>query len=164
VTEIDVVLPCLNEAAGLAWVLERLPAWAHPVVVDNGSTDGTADVARSAGVPVVSAPERGYGAACAAGLDAATRAVVAVIDADGTIHPAELEQAAAPVLAGEADLVVGRRRVVVAAYGGYATYDEPSRVSVWYAAALVVVVLVTLGRRYRVPRLRSHARRAGSDQ
>ena len=112
VTEIDVVLPCLNEAEGLAWVLERLPPWVHPIVVDNGSTDGTAEVALSAGASLVTAPVRGYGSACAAGLDAATCEVVGVIDADGSIDPAELSAAAAPVLAGEADLVVGRRRPV----------------------------------------------------
>ena len=61
-SEIDVVLPCLNEAAGLAWVLDRLPGWAHPVVVDNGSTDNTADVARAAGAALVTENVKGYGA------------------------------------------------------------------------------------------------------
>jgi glycosyltransferase involved in cell wall biosynthesis len=110
--DIDVVLPCLNEAAGLAWVLERLPAWAHPIVVDNGSTDGTAGVARAAGATLLAENVRGYGAACAAGLAAATRDVVATIDADGTIHPRDLREAAMPIVHDVADLVVGRRRPV----------------------------------------------------
>jgi glycosyltransferase involved in cell wall biosynthesis len=111
-TDIDVVLPCLDEAEGLAWILDRMPPWCHPVVVDNGSTDGTADVARAAGLTVVTAEIRGYGAACTAGLAAATRDVVAVMDADGTLDPGELATAAAPVLSGDADLVLGRRRPV----------------------------------------------------
>ncbi len=110
--DIDVVLPCLNEAAGLAWLLERMPPWAYPLVVDNGSTDGTAQVARAAGCRLVTAAQRGYGAACSASLQAATRDVVAVMDADGTIDPTALADVAVPVVAGDADLVVGRRRAV----------------------------------------------------
>ncbi len=110
--EIDVVLPCLNEAEGLAWVLNHLPAWARPIVVDNGSTDTTAEVARAAGATLVTEDVRGYGAACSAGLAAATRDVVATIDADGTIHPDDLHNAIAPIINDEADLVVGRRRPV----------------------------------------------------
>lgn len=106
------VLPCLNEAAGLAWVLERLPDWANPVVVDNASTDATAEVAVAAGARLVSAVQRGYGSACAAGLEAATRDVVVVMDADGTIDPRDLDELVAMVVADGADLVVGRRRPV----------------------------------------------------
>src|SRR6266542_1944603 len=65
---IDAVLPCLNEAAGLAWLLERLPPWAYPLVVDNGSTDGTAEVAPAAGCRLVTAAQRGYGAVLASYL------------------------------------------------------------------------------------------------
>ena len=114
VSTIDVVLPCLDEAAGLAWVLDRLPPWAHPVVVDNGSTDDTAAVALAAGASLVRARPRGYGSACAAGLTAATRDVVVVMDADGTIDPRDLDALVAPVVSGAADLVVGRRRPVCA--------------------------------------------------
>ena len=64
---IDVVLPCLDEAAALPWVLDRMPAGFRAIVVDNGSSDGSAEVALAHGSTVVAAPERGFGAACHAG-------------------------------------------------------------------------------------------------
>ncbi|WP_281048075.1 glycosyltransferase, partial [Streptomyces himastatinicus] len=67
----DVVLPCLDEAAALPWVLERIPAGWRAIVVDNGSTDDSAAIARSLGATVVHEPRRGFGAACHAGLLAA---------------------------------------------------------------------------------------------
>ena len=86
------------------------PGW-RAIVADNGSTDGSADVARACGAQVVDAAPRGFGAACAAGLLAATDAdVVCFLDADGSLDPAQLPRVAGPVLAGEADLVLGRRR------------------------------------------------------
>ena len=108
----DVVLPCLDEAAALPWVLGRLPAGYRAVVADNGSTDGSADVARAHGALVVQASPRGFGAACHAGLLATDPAddVVCFLDADGSLDPRELPSVADPVLAGEADLVLGRRR------------------------------------------------------
>jgi len=107
---VDVVLPCLDEAEGLAWLLPRLPDGMRAVVVDNGSTDGSADVARDHGALVVRAEQRGYGAACAAGLAAASADVVAFSDADATLDPQDLPRVVEPVLAGRADLVLGRRR------------------------------------------------------
>jgi len=108
----DVVLPCLDEVAALPWVLGRLPAGYRAVVADNGSTDGSADVARAHGALVVQASPRGFGAACHAGLLATDPAddVVCFLDADGSLDPRELPRVADPVLAGEADLVLGRRR------------------------------------------------------
>lgn len=107
---VDVVLPCLDEAEGLAWLLPRLPDGMRAVVVDNGSTDGSPDVAREHGALVVRAERRGYGAACAAGLAAATAEVVAFCDADASLDPQDLPRVTGPVLAGEADLVLCRRR------------------------------------------------------
>ena len=106
---IDVLLPCLDEAAALPWVLDRMPVGYRPIVVDNGSVDGSAGVARAAGAMVVDAPRRGYGAACHAGLLVATSDVVAVMDADASLDPAQLPAIAGPVVAGDADLVLGRR-------------------------------------------------------
>lgn len=111
----DVVLPCLNEAPALPWLLERLPPGYRAIVADNGSTDGSADVARAYGATVVSVPEPGYGAAVHAGLVAADPidGVVCVLDADGSFDPAELPRLAGPVRADAAELVVGRRRPTV---------------------------------------------------
>jgi len=107
---IDAVLPCLDEAAALPWVLGRMPAGYRPVVADNGSTDGSAAIARSLGALVVEVPQRGFGAAVHAGLLACTADVVGVLDADGSLDPADLPAVTGPVLRGEADLVLGRRR------------------------------------------------------
>ncbi|WP_440072154.1 glycosyltransferase family 2 protein [Streptosporangium sp. OZ121] len=108
--KIDVVLPCLNEEAALSWVLDRMPRDHRPIVVDNGSTDGSAGVAAAYGATVVSEPRRGFGAACHAGLLAATTEVVCFMDADASLDPGQLPQVTGPVLAGESDLVLGRRR------------------------------------------------------
>lgn len=105
----DVVLPCLDEAAALPWVLSRLPAGFQAIVADNGSTDGSAEIARSYGATVVGVPERGFGAACHAGLLAATAHVVCFLDADASLDPAELPGLLAPLSAGTAELVLGRR-------------------------------------------------------
>lgn len=106
---LDIVLPCLDEAQALPWVLSRIPPGARAVVVDNGSTDGSVAIAHALGATVVSAPQRGYGAACHAGLLAATGGYVAVCDCDGSIDPAAAMDFVALLEAG-ADLVVARRR------------------------------------------------------
>ncbi|MFB4303568.1 glycosyltransferase family 2 protein [Actinomadura sp. NTSP31] len=110
---IDVILPCLNEAEALPWVLSRMPAGFRPLVVDNASTDGSARVAADHGAEVVPAPTRGFGAACHRGLLAATAEVVCVMDADASMDPAELPRVVAELdrlQAGGPALVLGRRR------------------------------------------------------
>jgi len=110
----DVVLPCLNEARALESLLSRMPDGYRAIVADNGSTDGSAGVARRHGARVVSVPRPGYGAAVHAGILAAEPAdgVVCVMDADGSFDPAELPLVAGPVRAGAVRLAVGRRRPV----------------------------------------------------
>jgi len=107
---IDVVLPCLNEASALPWVLSRMPVGYRPIVADNGSTDGSARIAEEHGATVVPASPRGFGAAAHAGLYAAEAEVVCFLDADGSLDPQQLPRVADEVVAGRADLVLGRRR------------------------------------------------------
>jgi glycosyltransferase involved in cell wall biosynthesis len=107
---LDVVFPCLDEAGALPQVLGRLPAGYRAIVADNGSTDGSAQIAAAHGATVVHVPERGFGAAAHAGLEAATADVVCFCDADASMDPAQLPLVAGPVLSGDADLVLGRRR------------------------------------------------------
>lgn len=108
------ILPCLDEAEALPWVLGRVPAGWRAIVVDNGSRDGSAELARSLGASVVEEPRRGFGAACHAGLLAATAEMVCFLDCDGSLDPAQLPHITAPVHAGSADLVLGRRRPTTA--------------------------------------------------
>lgn len=106
----DVVLPVLDEAAALPWVLERMPDGYRAIVVDNGSSDGSAEIARSLGATVLVEARRGFGAACHTGLEAATSEVVCFMDCDASLDPRDLPLVAEPLAAGEADLVLGRRR------------------------------------------------------
>jgi glycosyltransferase involved in cell wall biosynthesis len=107
---IEVILPVLNEADALGWVLERMPCGYEPIVVDNGSTDASAKIARGLGARVVTEPVRGFGAACFAGLRAARSEVVAFMDADASLDPGELPLVTGPVASRRADLVLGSRR------------------------------------------------------
>ncbi|AEM82046.1 glycosyltransferase family 2 protein [Streptomyces violaceusniger] len=106
----DVVLPCLDEAAALPWVLARIPAGWRAIVVDNGSTDGSATIARAHGATVVHEPRRGFGAACHAGLLAAEADIVCFCDCDASLDPGLLTAFVRTVAEGGADLVLGRRR------------------------------------------------------
>jgi glycosyltransferase involved in cell wall biosynthesis len=108
----DVVIPVLNEAAALPDLLAAMPDGFTAIVVDNGSDDGSAAVARAGGARVVDEPRRGFGAACWAGLMAADAAdgVVCFMDGDGSFDPADLRRVAAPVLDGRSDMVLGARR------------------------------------------------------
>jgi glycosyltransferase involved in cell wall biosynthesis len=108
----DVIIPVLNEAAALPALLAAMPPGYRPIVVDNGSSDGSGDIARKAGAAVTAEPRRGFGSACWAGLVASAPAdgVVCFMDGDGSLDPADLPLVAGPVLAGRADLVLGARR------------------------------------------------------
>ena len=106
---VDVVLPCLNEAAALPWVLSRLPEGYRAIVVDNGSTDASAEIARAAGATVVAESRRGFGAAAHAGLLAATAPIVAFCDADASMDPSILPVLVRRITDGRTELILGRR-------------------------------------------------------
>lgn len=109
--QVDVVLPCLDEAAALPAVLRSVAeTFGSPaLVVDNGSTDGSPEIAEEHGARVVRESARGYGAAVHTGLLHATAEIVCVLDADGSVAPARLPALVEPVREGTSDLVVGRR-------------------------------------------------------
>ncbi|MGC4111498.1 MAG: glycosyltransferase family 2 protein [Nocardioides sp.] len=111
-TTCDLVLPCRDEATALPALLAKVPSGYRVIVVDNGSRDATAAVARTLGATVVHESRPGYGAAVHAGVVAATSTYVAVMDGDGSFDPAELECLLGPVAAGDLDLALGRRRPV----------------------------------------------------
>lgn len=113
-----VVIPALNEEESLPLVLKDLPSVGRVIVVDNGSTDQTADRARELGATVVNESQRGYGSACLRGLsevDTLIRSegmrvdVVAFVDADYSDHVHLLGDLLSPVLDGEQDFVLGSR-------------------------------------------------------
>ncbi|MCW2865847.1 MAG: hypothetical protein JWR20_35 [Marmoricola sp.] len=135
----DVVVPCRDEGPALPALLARFPEGLNPIVVDNGSTDDTAEVARRLGARVVTEPRPGYGAAVHAGVEAATADYVAVIDGDGSMDPVQLLPLLAEVVAGRADLATGRRRPVARG------------VWPWHARAGNAVVLWWLRRRIGMP-------------
>lgn len=108
---VSLIIPALNEAECLGPLLAEVPAGLihQVIVVDNGSTDRTAEVARASGALVIDEPRRGYGFACAAGTAVAEGEVLAFMDGDGSFAPGELPNLLAPIARGEADLVLGSR-------------------------------------------------------
>jgi glycosyltransferase involved in cell wall biosynthesis len=108
----DVILPVLDEREALPWVLERMPDGYTPIVVDNGSTDGSGELAASLGARVVVEPVPGFGAACFAGLTAAESDIVCFMDCDASFDPRDLPRVTGPVLAGRVDLMLGARQPI----------------------------------------------------
>jgi glycosyltransferase involved in cell wall biosynthesis len=149
---VDVVLPVLDEAEALPSVLARMPDECRPIVVDNGSTDGSAAIAARLGAEVVAEPARGFGAACFAGLRAAAADVVCFMDADGSLDPRALPRVAAPVLAGEADLVLGARRPRAGAWPAHARVAN--RALAWRLRRRTGAALTDLGPMRAAPRER----------
>ncbi len=108
---VSVVIPALNEEASVAFVVGRIPRHVaeEVIVVDNGSTDRTAQVAHNAGAIVVREGRRGYGAACLAGSAAAKGDVLVFLDADGSFDPTEIPRLLDPLEKNQADLILGSR-------------------------------------------------------
>ncbi|MGH8986370.1 MAG: glycosyltransferase family 2 protein [Acidimicrobiia bacterium] len=141
----DVVLPVLDEARAIPGVLARLPDGYAPLVVDNGSHDASAAVARACGARVVVEPRRGFGAACYAGLAAATSDVVCFMDCDGSFDPGDLPRVAGPVLAGDADLVLGARRAESGAAWSWHARVANAVLARWLRRRVGLVQLTDLG-------------------
>lgn len=135
----DLVLPCRDEGPALVGLLPRVPATYRVIVVDNRSTDDTANVARDHGATVVEERRPGYGAAVQAGLEAATAPYVAFMDGDGSFDPGDLAPLLADVREGRAEIAVGRRRPV------------RSGIWPWHARAGNALVVAWLRRRIGLP-------------
>ncbi len=110
---IGAVIPALNESRAIGRVIGDIPGWVDQIVIgDNGSTDGTGDIARQAGADVVREDERGYGAACLAALGQLRDIdVVVFLDGDYSDYPEDMHQLVDPILANEADMVLASRAV-----------------------------------------------------
>lgn len=142
---ISVVIPAFNEQRSIGAVLGDLPwAWLQEVVVvDNGCTDETAAVARAAGARVVAEPRRGYGSACLCGLaQVDAPALVVFLDGDYSDHPEELVALIAPILSGEADLVIGSRMLGQAEPGALLPQAR------WGNRLAVALIRLLFGHRY----------------
>jgi glycosyltransferase involved in cell wall biosynthesis len=127
----DVVLPVLDEIDAVGWVLDRMPDGYRAIVADNGSSDGSGSFARARGAVVVDVQQRGFGAACWAGLQAATDEIVCFMDCDASLDPADLPVVVAPVVAATADLVLGSRRADPGAWPPHARLAN-----LWLAASI----------------------------
>lgn len=115
---VDVIIPALNEESSLPMVFKDLPNVGRVIVVNNGSTDRTAAVAKQHGAIVVDEPQRGYGAACLRGMREIKQRsaagerdpkIVVFLDADYSDHPDQLTRLVAPIFGGESDFVLGSR-------------------------------------------------------
>jgi len=108
---VSVIIPAIDEEHSLPLVLGDLPAVGEVIVVDNGSKDRTAELARSAGARVIAEPRRGYGSACLAGIAALSKScdLVVFLDGDYSDHPEELVDVIAAIVDDRADMVIGSR-------------------------------------------------------
>lgn len=116
----QVILPVLDEAAAIPGVLGAMPEGFEPLVVDNGSSDGSAEIAREHGAEVIHEPRPGFGSACFAGLEAARSEIVCFMDCDGSLDPRELPRVSDPVEDGGADLMLGARAAEDGAWPAHA--------------------------------------------
>ena len=133
---IAVIIPALDEEHAIGRVLSGIPAWVDDiVVVDNGSTDRTAEVVRERGARVVAEPRRGYGAACLAGIAALKRPdIVVFMDGDASDRGDEMARLVDPIIDGDADMVIGSRALGTRQAGAMTL---PARLGTWLACALI---------------------------
>jgi len=131
-----VIIPALDEEASIAQVIAEIPSWVDRIVVaDNGSTDRTAARAREAGADVVSAPKRGYGSACLAGIAAAGETdIVIFVDGDLADYPERMDTLVDPIVRDGMDMVIGSR-VLGGAEAGALTTTQ--RFGNWLACRLI---------------------------
>lgn len=118
-SSVSVIIPALNEARSIGKVLKAIPAWVKQVVVvDNGSTDNTAEIARMQGADVIVEANRGYGAACLAGIAFIDEChIIVFVDADFSDYPDQIPQLIQPILENRADMVIGSRTLGTAEKG-----------------------------------------------
>jgi len=112
VSRVTVIIPALNESGNIRQLVHEVQATVpvEVIVVDNGSTDSTAQEARQAGAQVVGEPRRGYGYACAAGVAETSQAdIIVFLDGDYSFAPSDLPSLLAPINEDRADLVLGSR-------------------------------------------------------
>ena len=136
---IAIIIPALNEEGALPPLLSEIPddiaRWI--IVVDNGSTDATAIVARDAGAIVVPEPTRGYGRACLTGLQTAVNMgadIVVYMDGDGSDDPADLPMMLTHLIEGHADLVIGSRAGMKAERNAVTTQ---ARLGNWLVSSII---------------------------
>ncbi len=136
---VGVVIPALNEADAIGSVIAEIPGWVDSIVVaDNGSTDGTGDVARAGGAIVVRESEPGYGAACLAGIGALEPVdIVVFVDGDYSDFPADMGDLVDPIANGIADFVVGSRATGARERGALTPQQMFGN---WLATTLIAVV------------------------
>ncbi len=146
---ITVIIPALDEEAAIGAVVRDISRdlVEEIVVVDNGSTDRTAEVARAAGARVIHEPMRGYGAACLAGAKSVQDADIFVfLDGDRSDDPAEMPVVLRPILDGQADLVVGSRTTGVTEKGALTSQQRfGNRVVIGLVRLLYGLTLTDIG-------------------
>lgn len=136
---ITVIIPALDEEKSISQVVTSIPEFvSRTIVVDNGSIDATAQLAKEAGAIVVSEPEKGYGRACLAGIKQAGKTdIIVFMDADAADNPDDMQALIDPIIGDKADLVIGSRLTGTVAQGALTV---PQRFGNWLACRLMKLI------------------------